>query len=82
MCLKMMVGKNTQRASYPVRFMTTKKYEEVSGVTQQRVWNYIKIGKWIAGVHYIKEGRRIYVDLMQAEKWILDQSRPKRRKKV
>ena len=66
----MMTDKKSKVEFYQVRFVTTKKYAEISGVSQQRVWNYIKVGEWQNGTHYFKKGRTIFVDILEAEKWM------------
>jgi predicted DNA-binding transcriptional regulator AlpA len=74
----MKTDKVEYNTSYPVRFVQTQKFEELTGITKLAVYAYVKKGQWQEGVHYVKKGRSMFIDLFEVDKWIGAQE--KRRK--
>ena len=74
----MKTDKLDPQPSYPVRFVRTDKFEELTGITKMAVYAYIKQGKWEEGIQYVRKGRRMFIDLFEVDKWVGEQE--KRRK--
>lgn len=60
----------TEVVSYPVRYVTTTKFSEVSGLSMKAIEGKIARGTWLEGKHFYRRDGRIYINLKEYEKWI------------
>ena len=52
------------------RWVTVQKLSEETGLTREAIWAYRKKGKIREGVHWVKKGRRLFIDLNGFNRWL------------
>ncbi len=50
--------------------MTVNKLSEMTGLSREAIWAYKKKGQIQEHVHWVKKGRRIFVDQIGFYKWL------------
>ena len=54
----------------PVRYVTISRAAELTGVTEWAIRKRITRCVWLEGVHWMRRGGRIYIDLEGIDKWV------------
>ena len=52
------------------RWVTVEKASEETGLTREAIWAYRKKGKIRLGEHFVKKGRRIFIDMNGFYRWL------------
>lgn len=56
---------------FTLKYVTIKKFEELTGYTEKAVRNKIDQGVFVQGKHYIRSpDRRIHINLEEYQKWV------------
>ncbi len=59
-----------------LRFITVKRFSELSGYSKDAVYKKISDGTWVEGLLYKRSpDRRILIDTVEYEKWVQGQTR-------
>ena len=53
-------------------WVTVEKLSEHTGLTREAIWAYKKKGLIQRGKHWIKKGRRLFIDLHGFNQWLED----------
>jgi excisionase family DNA binding protein len=64
---KILQHKATQKL--PARFMTVKKFSEITGCSKHTVYAWIKKKNWHENREFVRKGRLVMIDLRKVEKW-------------
>lgn len=54
---------------YQIVWVAAKIYEEASGLSRRTINRIIARGEWQQGVHYNYKGRKLLINLKEADKW-------------
>jgi len=52
------------------RWVTVEKASEETGLSREAIWAYKKKGFIRHGEHWVKKGRRIFIDMIGFYKWL------------
>ena len=52
------------------RWVTVEKASEETGLTREAIWAYRKKGQIQPGVHWVKKGRRLFIDMNGFYRWL------------
>ena len=53
-----------------MKYVIIKKLSELSGLTNNAIYAYVKKGIWIEGNHWVKRNGRLYFNIQEIEKWV------------
>lgn len=59
-----------QSIPYPSKWVLLAKYCEYSGETKEAVRQRIKKGQWLYGKHVKLKNRRLWVNRLEADRWV------------
>ncbi|MCH9693882.1 MAG: helix-turn-helix domain-containing protein [Gammaproteobacteria bacterium] len=52
------------------RWVTVEKASAETGLTREAIWAYRKKGQIRLGEHFVKKGRRIFIDMNEFYRWL------------
>ena len=58
----------------PIRWVQLKRYCELTGDSSMAVHKRRQAGIWVDGIHCRVRGRRVWVNLEAAQKWVEDEA--------
>ena len=52
------------------RWVTVEKLSQETGLTREAIWAYRKKGQIVQGKHWVKKGRRLFIDMNGFNRWL------------
>ncbi len=54
----------------PIKWVRLDKFCQVTGFTPKSVYALVRNGRWMISKHFIKRGRRLYINIVEYERWV------------